>query len=205
MKDFIFKHLNFKFYPVLWLPLIVFILTAPAAAFLPEPFSYETGPLENLQLVILLLAFAFALKAKVNKTFFKSMAMIIIILMLREVNCGRTIFFPIPGTVNEYYSWHDIKYGWLAHPLYGLYMAVTAIYFLKNKLFVTLWQYIKNVGFPLWHMLFIFVGMAVGLYAEHSLNNPILEEMAELLFYTSLMGIVYLYGFNKDFELPADK
>ena len=204
MKDFILAHLNFKFYQVLWVPLIIFLLTVPAVMFLPISVSYETGPLETLQLVFLVLTFAFALKSKVNKTFFNSMAMIIIILFLREINCGRTIFFPVPGTENGYYSWRDIKYGWLAHPLYGLYIAITAIYFLKHKLFITLWHYVKNIRFPFWHMLFIFIGMLVGIAAEHSLKNPILEEMAELLFYTALMGIVYLYAFNKDFKMKEE-
>lgn len=201
VKDFILKHLNFKFYSVLWVPVIIFILMWPFAKFLPVSFSYETGPLESLQLVFLALAFALALNAKVNKTFFNSMAMIVIILFLREINCGRTIFFPIPGEPNGFYSWHDIKYGWLAHPLYGLYMAITAIYFLKHKLFITLWNYIKQVKFPCWHMIFIFVGMIIGILAEGSIKNPILEEMAELLFYTSLTGIIYLYGYHKDFEM----
>ena len=200
---FINSHLNFGWYNILILPLIVFILTVPFSLYLPVKFGYENALLENLQLVVLGLTFIFAMKAKVNKTFFKCMAMIVVILLLREVNCGRTIFFPVPGEVNAFYSWKDIKYGWLAHPLYGLYMAFTAFYFLKNKLFVTLWNYVKNVRFPFWNMLFIFIGMGVGLYAEKAMNNVILEEMAELLFYSSLAGIVYLYGFCNDF-LPSE-
>lgn len=201
MKDFIMSHLNFKFYNVLWVPIIIALLTVPFMLYLPEEYGYENSLLETTQLVILALTFIFALKAKVNKTFFKCMAMIIGILFLREINCGRTIFFPVPGEVNTFYSWKEIKYGWLAHPLYGLYMAFTVLYFLKNKLFMTLWNYVKGVRFPFWSMFFIFLGMAIGLYAEKTMNNMILEEMAELLFYTALMCIVYLYGFNKDYEM----
>ena len=42
--------------------------------------------------------------------------------MIREVNCGRTLFFHIPGTENAFYSWKEIKYGYLVHPIYGTYI-----------------------------------------------------------------------------------
>ena len=46
--------------------------------------------------------------------------------------------------------------------------------------------------------------MSIGMYAEKALNNMLLEEMTEMLFYASLMGIIWLYGYNKDFKIEQD-
>ena len=117
--------------------------------------------------------------------------------MLREVNCGRTIFFAIPEEVNEFYRWSEIKYGWLAHPIYGAYIACVGVYFLKNKLYVNLWNNFTKIRLPILDILFMLLGMGLGLYAEEFAHNFILEESTELLFYVALTSIVYLYSQNK--------
>ena len=119
--------------------------------------------------------------------------------MLREINCGRTLFFAVPNKVNTFYSWKEIKYGYLAHPLYGLYITGVGLYFFINKLFIDMWEIIKKIKFPVWNFVLLIIGISVGMYAEKCLENAILEELGELLFYVSLMSIIWLYGFNKKF------
>lgn len=203
MKDvfiFIKNHIDFKFYPVTYIAVLTAILVLPCAKYLPVQFGYENGLLENLQLIVLFMSFLIALLAKTNKKFFIFAALIITILMLREINCGRTIFFPVPGYENAFYGWKDIKYGWLAEPIYGTYIACTGLYFIFNKLYLNLFKIIKTVKFPIWNILLMLTGMTVGMYSEKALHNMVLEEMAELLFYVSLMGIVWLYSRNKSFD-----
>lgn len=202
--DFVKKHMDFKCYPVTFISIIVALLIIPCTLFLPERFGYENGLLENIQIIVLFTACILAIKAKDNKKFFYFVLMVLVMLILREVNCGRTIFFPVPGVENSFYSWSDIKYGWLAHPLFGLYIAGVAVYFLYNKLFVTLWEFIKNVRFPIWDVMLMLLGMIFGLYAEKALSNMVLEEICELLFYVALTGIIYLYAYNKNFVLKKD-
>lgn len=200
-KNFIKNHLDFKIYACTWLSIIVAIMVIPCVLFLPQHFGYENGLLENIQMLTLFIGLILAIKAKINKQFFYFVAMVIGILVIREVNCGRTLFFPIPGEVNAYYSWKDIKYGWLAHPIYGIYMAYVAFYFFKNKLFINLLNYIKKVKFPIWNIVLMITGMGLGLYAEKVMENFVFEEISELLFYVSLVGIIYLYAYNKNFEI----
>ena len=220
VKNFISAHLDFRIYPVTWVAIIVAILVAPCVLYLPEKYGYENGLLENLQMVTLLVGFLICIfYSNFKKTpegeasspakkymvkFFYFAAMVIGILALREVNCGRTLFFPVPGEVNTYYGWKDIKYGWLAHPLYGLYMAYVAFYFLKNKLFITLWQLIKNIKFPVWNIILMIIGMTLGMIAEKSLHNMVFEEITELLFYVSLVGIICIYAFNRNFKTEEE-
>lgn len=201
MMNFIKNNFNFKIYGVTWFAIINAILILPCIMFLPERFGYENGLLENIQMFILFLGLCFSFSAKSDKRFFVFVGLVLVILILREVNCGRTLFFQVPGVENAYYSWKEIKYGYLAHPIYGAFIASVAIYFLKNKLFINLWNYIKKTKLPVWNILFMFVGMGLGLFAEHSMHNMVWEEITELLFYTSLVGIIWLYSRNRDFTI----
>ena len=123
------ERVDFKFYPVILAPVIIFLLTPIFIKWLPLHFANENSLIENFQLVVILFAFIFCLKAKTDKPFFYSMALVMIILFLREINCGRTVFFLVPGGgPNAFYSWKEIPYGYLAHPLYGLFRPLFYIF-----------------------------------------------------------------------------
>jgi hypothetical protein len=193
----ILNHCTFRIQPCTWISIVVALLVAPCTMFLPEHFGWENGLIENIQLIVLAIGFIFSVKAKDNKQFFYFAAMVIVILLLREVNCGRTIFFPIPGEPNAFYKWSQIKYGYLAHPIYGAYIAYTALYFIMTKSYNVLVKFLTKFRLPVWNILLMLVGMFVGLYAEKRLGNCLLEEMGELLFYVALVGIIYLFAFQK--------
>ena len=186
-------YCDFRFKPVTIASVLTVILSIPCIKYMPLQFGWENGPLENLQMLVLFAGMIIAFRAKENKKFFNFAALVLIILALREVNCGRTIFFPIPGEINEYYTWKQLKYGWLAHPLYGLYMTYVGLYFIIKKAYLELYTLIKNVKFPVWDILFMFLGIGCGMYAEKALNNCVVEECAELLFYVALISIIWTY------------
>ena len=205
IKNWLCSHFDFKFYATTWINLVIALLIAPCVMFAPSEWGFENGILENIQMLVLFVGVFFALRSKIDKKFFIFVALVLTILILREVNCGRTLFFAIPGEVNSFYSWKEIKYGYLAHPIYGTFIASVGIYFLWNKLFLNLWDKIRCVKVPTWDMGFMLLGMALGLYAEEVVHNFVFEEITELLFYTGLIGIIYLYSHNNNFqrELPV--
>ena len=196
--DFVHKHFDFGLQNVTWIGIITALLIIPAVIFLPERCGYENGIIENIQLVILFIGTFFAIRPKTDKKFFYFIAMVLGILIIREINCFRTIFFAIPGEENAFYRWSEIKYGWLAHPLYGLYIAFVGIYFLKNKLFINLWKKLRDIKFPIWNFILLVAGIIIGLYAEET-HNLVFEESAELLFYVMLIGFIYLYSQHPKF------
>lgn len=194
------KHFDFKFNILALVSLLILLLSLPPIAGLfPERFGWENGFFENIQMIVLFVACFLALKTKniENKKFFVFAFLILTILMLREVNCGRTLFFPIEGTHNAFYSWKEIPYGYLAHPIFGLYIAFAGVYFIFNKLWKNLFDLLMNYKLPVFNVLFMIAGMVGGLYAEKAMSNNLLEEIFELAFYFSLCSIIYFYSFNK--------
>lgn len=207
--DFIKKHIDFRFYGVSYIALAVMLSIAPMLKYLPQKYGFENGLLENIQMTVLFIILYFCLTSKVNKKFFNFAALALSLIIIREVNCGRTLFFPIPNTYHQYYSWKDLPWPWLGkvvHGLYGTWMAVIAFLFLKKKIYIDLWRIVKNIKFPFWNILFVCFAMFMGAIAEKLTNNNfIFEEGFELLFYVSLLGIVWLYSRNKNFILEKNK
>lgn len=193
-------HLDFRFYNINWVSIFVLVMIIPACKFLPISAAYENSWFENIQLVALFWGLYLALTTKFNKTFFKFIGLVIGILLIRETNCLRTIFFCVPGQPNTFYTWKEIKYGWLFHPLYGCYMAWTGVYFIWKKLYLDLWNYVKNVKFPVWSCLILVFAIFCSLAGENIFSNMMLEESSELLVYTTLSSIIYLYTRKKEFN-----
>lgn len=205
IKEFLLSHFDFNCYIVTIIAAITAILIVPCERFLPYRCGYENGLLENIQMFFLFLGCFYALKAPKEKKFFRFVFLVLSILILREINCGRTMFFQIPGYDNAFYSWSDIKYGWLANPLFCIYIAGVGIYFLWNKLYLKLWDFLSKTKLPIWNIIFMVFGIIWGLYSESKLHDDMFEELTELLFYVSMVGIVYLYSHHKNFQLEDKK
>ena len=200
IAEFCNAHLDFKFYNINWLNIFVLLLIIPACKFLPITAAYKNSWFENIQLIALFWGLYLALTTKFNKTFFKFVGLVIGILLIRETNCLRTIFFCVPGEPNTFYTWKEIKYGWIFHPLYGCYMAWTGVYFIWKKLYLTFWDYVKNVKFPLWNCLILIFAIFCAWAGEEIFHNMMFEESSELLVYTTLASIIYLYSRKKEFN-----
>ena len=155
LKNFINSHFDFKVYPVTIIAFLVFLSIFPCIKFLPVHYGYENGLLENIQMLVLGIGLFMTIKSKVYKNFFRFATLILTVIILREINYGRTIFFPIPGEVNAYYSWKEIKYGWMVNPLIGLYLTGIGLYFIINKIYLDLWEILTKIKFPVWNIILI--------------------------------------------------
>ena len=192
------NRVDFKFHAITILPLLILLLTVPACLWLPIEYSYENHLIENFQLVVILAIFIICIKTKNDKTFFNTLALVMVILFLREINCGRTVFFHIPGGgPNDFYSWKEIPYGYLAHPLYGTFMVFSGLYFILTKSYKVLWNYFLQAKLSIYNWI-VALGIIFGLLGEEW-GMPMLEEMTETLFYVSLLAIIYLQAFNKNY------
>lgn len=205
IKNFVKKHFDFQVYQVTWVAFAILCAIPLLLQYMPQKYGFENGLLESIQMVVLFVILGLCLTAKVNKKFFRFCGLILTILMIREVNCGRTLFFKVPGTENSFYPWREIKYGYLVHPIYGAYIGIIALFFLIKKHFITLWKLVKDVRFPFWNVLLACFAMFMGAIAEKATNNNfIFEEGFELLFYVCLAGIVYLYSRHDNFMVEEE-
>lgn len=197
------NHVDFKFYTVTWIALLFGLSIVPMLMYMPQKYGFENGLLENIQMSVLFIILYLCLSSKVNKKLFNFCALVLSLIIIREVNCGRTLFFPIPGEYHQYYSWRDLPWPWLGkvvHGIYGAWITIVALIFLKKKIYVDLWNIIKNIKLPFWNIAFASFATFMGAIAEKLTNNNfIFEESFELLFYVSVLGIVWLYSRNKNF------
>lgn len=202
--DFIKKHFDFKFYGVTYLALFTGLLIIPMLKFLPQKYGFENGLLENIQMTVLFVMVYLCASAKQHKNFFRFIILVLSILIIREVNCGRTLFFPRPNAYHQYYSWKELPWPWLGkivHTVYGLWMGIVGLIFIKNKHYADVWNLVKNFKLPFWNLAFACFAMFMGAIAEKLTNNNfIFEEGFELLFYVSLLGFVWLYSRNKNYS-----
>lgn len=185
---------DFRLHTAALVAIVAAVLCVPLGSFLPVEYGYENGMVENVQMAVLALGVYFCLKARNHRQFFAVVALVMVMLMLREVNCGRTLFFAKPGTVNDFYKWREIPYGWVARVLYGGYMAGVMAYFLHKRLYLQIGAVLRQVGVPVWNVILMAAGMALGVYGERVMNNMTVEEFAELVFYVAFVGSVHLYS-----------
>ena len=207
LKDFLSGHADFKIYGAT-VPAIVAGLAVVPLVLFTDPDSkigYENELLENLQILCLVAGCLSGINSKTDKKFFRFTAMALSVLILREISCGRTLFFAIPGKENAFYGWKEIKYGYLARSLYGIYIAGVLTYFFKNRLFTTLWKYIGKTKIPIWNAALMLAGLLSTVYAERIEKNQVFEESSEFVFYLSLTSLVYLYTKKRDNLLINDR
>lgn len=185
---------DFRLHTAALVAIVVAVLCVPLGAYLPVECGYENGVVENVQMAVLALGVYFCLRSGNHRRFFVVVALVLVMLMLREVNCGRTLFFAKPGAVNDFYKWKEIPYGWVARVLYGGYMAGVMAYFLYKRLYLQIGAVLRQVGVPVWNVILMAAGMALGVYGERVMNNMTVEEFAELGFYVALVGAVHIYA-----------
>lgn len=190
---------DFRLHAAALVAIVVAVLCVPLGVYLPVEYGYENGVVENVQMAVLALGACFCLRAGNHRRFFVVMALVMVMLMLREVNCGRTLFLAKPGTVNDFYQWKELPYGWIARVLFGGYMAGVAAYFLHKRLYLQIGGVFRQVGIPVWNVILMAAGVVLGVYGERVLNNMTVEEFAELVFYVALVGAVHVYArFRED-------
>lgn len=197
MKNFIKNHFDFGFNIPLIYAIITTLLIVPCYLFLPEKYGYENSLIENIQMIVLFICMYFSIKAKNSKKFFWILTLFVIIMLLREINCGR-VFFPIPGKVNTFYHWEDIKYGFIVGPIYESFIGISIIIALWNKVYETIFSMLTKTRLPIWNIVFAVIGLFGSTYIDKHFDSCVLEEMVELLMYVAICGIIYLYAFSKD-------
>ncbi len=180
-----------------WLTIIelIYISAIPFMIKFAEPQFFAEGTLiENLQLAVLTVAFIIVVTAKKNRTLFIALAMLIVLMLMRETNLGRSYFCEKYLSPDEICRWKNMKYGIIVEPLRNLYGLYILYYIWSRKVYKLIGKYILQAPIYLVDSL-IFVGAVVAAtIAEWPLiDNEILEESSELLMYIVFINLILRY------------
>ena len=191
-----------KFYPELWICILFSLLVIPAGKYCPVEYGYENGVVENTQMVLLFLGMGLCWFAGKNRAFFRLMSAFIFILILRETNFGKTVFYPDPEVPNKFLKWKDIPYAPYVDPVMVLYVIGMAVYFFRKKLYLPIAGFVKAGYFPVWHFAFMAASVVAGSLVDKLCHNFVAEEMIELVFYTAFVGACWRAGKKQCQWLP---
>ena len=195
-------RLDYKFYPDMYWYFAVLLLAVPAQMFLPVECGYETGIVENTQLAVLVIGIIFCAKSKYQRAMFYVVAAILLVMILRETNFGKTVFYPDPDRPNRFLSWDKIWYAPYVDPVMIAYGIGVAIYACRKKIWNPLRQYIFKARIPVWLAAgFIFAAVVSAVLDKCKMD--ILEEMVEMAAYVAMIGAIRLYAFR--LPLPEEK
>ncbi len=186
------KYIDFKFYLLNLLPLIVLGLSLLWIKFFNISVIYENSWYENTAVIPLLIAIVLCFRAKKHKVLFNVIAMFLILAIAREFSYGRVPFAQIPGT-HDFYSWSHYKYGFLAHIFVGIYIAWMVLYALIKKIWIDIKNLIIETTFPFWSFFLVIIAVCSQYYFERFLHFDMGEEIVEYVIYTFVFVITYIY------------
>ena len=197
------KFFEFKIYKTTKITLALVPIAMILFFFLSPPVAYENGPLENLQVVQLVIGALVAYKAA-SKAFDKEArniwycgAVTFLICAGRELNWGR-VFYPVADH-NKFLPLKVLWYGPVVYPLLTVIILGTLYMLWRSKLL----SYIKKTKIPFWDFILFAVLYLAANYAEHRpmifwgqhFDGEILEELFECLCYWLLTDITRIMGF----------
>ena len=114
-----------------WLTVVEFIYIAAIQFMLKyadTQLFVEGGWIENLQLVILGSALIIALRSPKDKALFTALSLVIVLMLMRETNLGRSYFCEKYLSPDEICRWKKMKYGFIVEPLRDLYVVYILYY-----------------------------------------------------------------------------
>lgn len=167
----------------------------PLMRYAPAEWFVEDGMVENIQLLILVVAIGVALGAKFERKMFVLVALAVLFLIVREVNGGRAFFCARYLDPDEICRWNNMKYGYLADWIrWGAAIGVV-IYALAAKLWQPIWRYMAKAPIYVWDFLLFGVAAVGAQVAETTyIDNEIMEEGMETLMYIVLTWLIWRYA-----------
>ncbi len=195
-------HNRFDFSTCLstWFVVAVIPLSVLVVMYAPDSWGYENGILENLQMILLMLCLIFCITAKADKSLYLFFATVVLFLMLREVNCGRVLFWSRPGEifhcgpVDDYLKWKEIPHGSIIRTcVYAVASLLCLLALCRKGNLAALINLVWRTRIPFWELILLISGISTGMIAEKLHICFLAEEMGEMLMYTALTSAIYRY------------
>ncbi|MDO5470804.1 MAG: hypothetical protein Q4F38_05835 [Akkermansia sp.] len=198
------SHLDGEFRVTAAIALLAALASIVGAMTLPETAGGKNALPEYCQLLLIIISTVFALRANNHQTFYKFVFWVLVLIFLREINYGRTLpCFADPDNPEKFKKWKEIPYGWLAHPLIGLYIAAVLAFFFWKKLYLTMWEILTTSRIPVWETTVLVLAAVTAQLSERLSISSSVEELFELTFYTSLLCLLWRFTRGQYKTIPG--
>ncbi len=192
------NYLDNNFHKTTLLALLAAVLCLVGAFILPESQGGKNSLPEHFQLLLLVLCSVLSFTAKERRSFFIFAGFVLVLLFLREINFGRTLwFFADPDNPEKFKKWKEIPYGWLHYVVIGLYLAGLVLAFFCRKLYLELVDILRSCRIPTWECAIMVLAAISAQLVERISHFCLLEEACELTFYSCLTLLVWRYTRGK--------
>lgn len=191
---------------------LLLFLALPLAMLLPAEWGKENGPVENTQVVVILITglvaygiYKWGVGSRDTKLLYLYTIPLIMIVAARELSWGR-VFYP------DGHGWilplKALWFGKFVYPVLGFILVAVIIGLFLQKLDKEILLWVKYGRFPILDILMIIGGfLAADLVEHHSYGffaqrQELFEESFELIMYCGVLSLFINLGFNKLFQ-PA--
>ncbi len=189
------KYVDFSFDKTNYIAIFVLIISILWVKIFNIVEIQENTIYENIAVLPLLAGIFICIKSKKNKVLFNFVALILFLAIAREFSYGRVPFCAIEGSNgHDFYPWNHYKYGYLANIFVGIYIALSVLYALINKIWVDIVDIFNKVKIPFWSFFLTFICVFVQELSEHSFENTVIEEITEFTIYCLTFTIVWIYA-----------
>lgn len=197
-----------KFYSHLWFLILYVPFVFIIKEFLPENIARENGPIENFQLILLVIGVYFCYQSlkkstlQTDKYIWQAGIIFYALMFGRELSWGRALLMRTDGSVPQ---WSEFGiYGQLAHPLIGLALIYLAILFWRGKFF----SFLKKQKLPIWDLIFLIMFIILVDVSEHYdfsiFHGEIDEELFECAMYFEMLKITSFIGRQNSYRRIID-
>ena len=177
------------------LEVICLLAVYPFMNYANASWFVEYGFDESSQLLILCCGIIISISNHTHKNLFKFIALILFFMILRETNMGRGYFCAQYLSEDELCRWSSFKYGFIPQTFRILLVFYAIYYFCRHRLYNQLWVYITEAPIYIFDISILFLSAIGGTLAECSfIDNEIMEESCELIFYITLCNCIWRYG-----------
>lgn len=186
------------------------LLAIPLAWVLPASWGQENGPVENTQVVMILLTgviayqvYRWGVGSEATKRLYLWSIPIIFIVAFRELSWGRVFYLNGHG---GYLSLHALWYGKYVYPSIGIIIFLVLIGVYLQRLDKEIWQWLKYGKFPIIDIVMVIGGFLAADFVEHHTHGyfasyqDLFEELFELVMYSGMFSLFTNIGFNKLFH-----
>lgn len=195
------QRLDFTIQPTTCLTFLVALACVFLLAYAPDTWAYENGLLENLQMILLMLGMLFCITARADKSLYLFFACILFFMMLREVNCGRMLFwsrngeFFYSGLPADYLKWKEIPHGTtIRSSIYAAISLLCVAALCRRGNFAALKKTLLHTQAPFWELILMLIAVLSSITAERLHICFVTEEVSELLLYTALASAIFRYS-----------